>query len=113
MKLLEQVSFSTTILGIYLGYTIFNPIPANAAVIFALSALFAYEKYIQSQKLPSINKALEDLKMEFQKQIAEQKAGYEHRLQVVEDELGKQAIAKANSSSSSKGPAKPQTAVRF
>ena len=102
MKLLAQISFPAALLSVYLGYTIFNPIPANAAVIFALSALFAYERYIQSQKLPSITKALDELKMEFQKQLEEQKADSEKRLSVIEDELGKQAIAKANSSSSSK-----------
>lgn len=95
------------------GYTAYKPNPFTTIICITLAALFGYERHIQSQKLPSTQKALEDLKKEFQNQLEQQKAEHHTRISILEDELAKQAIAKANSSSSSKTGTKTAAKVVF
>lgn len=106
MKL--KIPFAGTLLLAYVVYTTFVPVSiSHSIILFSLAAFAGFELYVQSHQLPSIKKTVEDLRTELFKEMQIQKETHEAKLQELEDEQSRQALIRANSSSSSKPKPSP------
>lgn len=99
---LPKLPLAGTLLVSYAVYSAFVPVSiAHSIILFSLAALTGFDIYIQSHQLPSMKKMVEDVRNEMFTKLQEQKEDHEVKLQELKEEQTRQAIARANSSSSS------------
>lgn len=98
---LPRLPLAGTLILSYVVYTTFVPVSiAHSIILLSLAAFAGFELYIQSHQLPSTQKKIEDLRTELLKELESTKETYEEKLQALEAEQQRQAIAKVNSVSS-------------
>jgi hypothetical protein len=104
---IPKLPLAGTLLVSYAVYSAFVPVSiAHSIIVFSLTLFAGFDHYLQSHQLPSTNTKIEDLRKEMSSKLEQQKADYEVKLQKVEEEMSRQAIARANSSSVSSQPKK-------
>lgn len=97
-----KLPLSGTLLFSYVVYSTFVPVSiAHSIILFSLALLAGFNLYIQSIKSPSLSLQIETLRNELVQQLENQRGIYEAKLQALESEQQRQAIARANSGSNS------------
>jgi cell division protein FtsB len=108
MKNLPKLPLAGTLLFSYSVYTTFVPVSiAHSIILFSLALLTGFDIYIQSHQLPSTAKKIADLRNEMLEQLKKDQEIYEAKLQELKEEQQRQAIARANASSSGSVSKKP------
>ncbi len=101
MKHLQKLPLAGTLLVSYLVYSAFVPVSiAHSIILCSLAAFAAYDKFLVTTKSPSMELLVSSLRLEIDSKLEKQKENYEAKLQALESEQSRQAIAKINSGSS-------------
>lgn len=108
---MKKLPLAGTLLVLYAVYSTFVTASiSHSIIIFSLAALVAFDQYIKSHQLPSMDKKMDELRLELLKELQSQKEIHEAKLQELKAEQTRQTIERANSgSASSKKPTTPYT----
>lgn len=97
-----KIPLAGTLLVSYAVYTGFVQISiAHSIILLSLAGFAAFDQYIKSHHTPSLEKKMDELRLELNKELQTQKESNEAKLQELKEEQTRQSIARANASSSS------------